>query len=173
MYDDYTTTTTAVEDVVIIAVAMLVWLAIMALAVIALWKIFTKAGEAGWKAIIPVYNLYILYKISWNTKMFFVNIGLIVATLILYCMTIARTTAFFGPPPLLLILTILSYLATYILMIMMYHHLSTAFGHGAGFTVGLVMINIVFIMILAFSPSEYVKGKPKTTQSSYYYYPDR
>ena len=24
--------------------------------VIANWKIFTKAGEAGWKSIIPIYN---------------------------------------------------------------------------------------------------------------------
>lgn len=173
MYDDYTTTTTTTLDVVITAVTMLIWLAVVVLAVIALWKIFTKAGEAGWKAIIPVYNLYILYKISWNVKMFFVNIALIVVTIILYCMTIVRTTAFFGPPPMLLILTLAAYIATYVMMIMMYHHLSKAFGHGAGFTVGLVLLNIVFIMILAFSPSEYVKGKPQSAQNSYYYYPDR
>ena len=30
----------------------------------AMWKIFTKAGEKGWKAIIPVYNMIILFKIS-------------------------------------------------------------------------------------------------------------
>ena len=32
--------------------------------IIALWKAFTKAGEAGWKAIIPIYNAYIMYKIA-------------------------------------------------------------------------------------------------------------
>lgn len=31
---------------------------------VALWKIFTKAGEAGWKSLIPIYNLYIMFKIS-------------------------------------------------------------------------------------------------------------
>ena len=31
--------------------------------VAALWRIFTKAGQAGWKAIIPIYNLYVILKI--------------------------------------------------------------------------------------------------------------
>lgn len=37
---------------------------IFAIAVIAgLWKVFTKAGEPGWAAIIPIYNLYVILKI--------------------------------------------------------------------------------------------------------------
>jgi len=31
-----------------------------------LWKIFTKAGHAGWKAIIPIYNFYIMLQIGEN-----------------------------------------------------------------------------------------------------------
>ena len=38
------------------------------LVVVASWHIFTKAGEPGWKSIIPIYNEYILYKISWKTQ---------------------------------------------------------------------------------------------------------
>ena len=33
------------------------------LTVIAGWKIFEKAGEKGWKSLIPIYNSYLLYKI--------------------------------------------------------------------------------------------------------------
>src|SRR6185312_11404554 len=36
---------------------------IIALTVAGLWKIFEKAGEKGWKALIPVYNYYIWLKI--------------------------------------------------------------------------------------------------------------
>lgn len=36
---------------------------IVVLSIIAMWKMFTKAGEAGWKAIIPIYNIYTLCKI--------------------------------------------------------------------------------------------------------------
>lgn len=39
----------------------LVWIV---LAIIALWKIFERAWEAGWLAIIPIVNVYIMYKIA-------------------------------------------------------------------------------------------------------------
>jgi len=29
-----------------------------------MWKVFTKAGEPGWGAIIPIYNVYLLLKIA-------------------------------------------------------------------------------------------------------------
>lgn len=32
--------------------------------VIASWKIYQKAGIAGWKSLVPVYNLYLIYKIA-------------------------------------------------------------------------------------------------------------
>ena len=40
-----------------------VWCIIFLIVIIAWWKIFEKAGQPGWKAIIPIYNLYILLKI--------------------------------------------------------------------------------------------------------------
>jgi hypothetical protein len=53
-----------------------VWLALAVLMIAALWKIFDKAGEPGWAAIIPVYNLYILLKIAgrpgWWILLFFI-----------------------------------------------------------------------------------------------------
>lgn len=39
------------------------WLAIVVLSIAGLWKVFTKAGEPGWAAIVPIYNIYILIKI--------------------------------------------------------------------------------------------------------------
>lgn len=40
------------------------WLAILAVMVIAYWKIFTKAGKPGWASIIPIYNTYVLLQIA-------------------------------------------------------------------------------------------------------------
>lgn len=31
-----------------------------------IWAVFSKAGHAGWKALIPLYNLYIMLKIGDN-----------------------------------------------------------------------------------------------------------
>src|ERR1700744_3698770 len=36
---------------------------IIVLTIAGLWKIFEKAGEKGWKALIPVYNYYVWLKI--------------------------------------------------------------------------------------------------------------
>lgn len=44
--------------------AMIVWLAIVVLMIAAMWKVFTKAGEPGWAAIVPIYNYYVLDKIA-------------------------------------------------------------------------------------------------------------
>ena len=41
-----------------------VWLAIVVLMIAALWKVFEKAGEPGWAAIVTIYNFYILLKIA-------------------------------------------------------------------------------------------------------------
>ena len=41
----------------------IVSLVITILVIVACWKIFTKAGEAGWKAIIPIYNMIVLCQI--------------------------------------------------------------------------------------------------------------
>jgi hypothetical protein len=46
------------------AVAVILYFAIIILAVVGLWKLFTKAGQPGWASIIPIYNTYILLKIA-------------------------------------------------------------------------------------------------------------
>lgn len=43
---------------------MLVYLAIAVIAIVALWKTFVKAGQPGWGAIIPIYNIYLILKIA-------------------------------------------------------------------------------------------------------------
>ncbi len=32
--------------------------------IVSLWKVFEKAGEAGWKSLIPFYNMWVLAEIS-------------------------------------------------------------------------------------------------------------
>jgi hypothetical protein len=43
-----------------------IWLLlfVFVLPIVALWRVFTKAGEAGWKAIIPIWNLIVLLRIA-------------------------------------------------------------------------------------------------------------
>jgi hypothetical protein len=43
---------------------MLVFLALAVVFIIGVWKVFEKAGQPGWAALIPIYNAYILLKIA-------------------------------------------------------------------------------------------------------------
>jgi hypothetical protein len=53
---------------------------------IAGYRVFKKAGEAGWKSLIPIYNLYIFLKIihrpSWWIVLYFVPLLNLVISLI-------------------------------------------------------------------------------------------
>jgi hypothetical protein len=42
---------------------VLVYLAIMAIWLIGMWKVFVKAGEPGWAVLVPIYNIIVLLKI--------------------------------------------------------------------------------------------------------------
>ena len=43
--------------------SMIVGLLIALFLIVAMWKVFTKAGQPGWACIIPIYNLYVWCKI--------------------------------------------------------------------------------------------------------------
>jgi hypothetical protein len=45
-------------------VVILIYVAIIVFMIIALWKVFEKAGQPGWGCLIPFYNLYLMLKIA-------------------------------------------------------------------------------------------------------------
>ena len=53
------------------AVYAIITLAISVLTLVAMWKLFVKAGRAGWKCLIPFYNTYCLYDIAWGNGWLF------------------------------------------------------------------------------------------------------
>ncbi len=40
-----------------------IYLAVIVLVIAGFWQVFTKAGEAGWKSIIPIWNIIVLLRI--------------------------------------------------------------------------------------------------------------
>jgi hypothetical protein len=45
-------------------VFLIIWLVVVVAAVAGLWKVFEKAGEPGWAALVPIYTSVTLVKIS-------------------------------------------------------------------------------------------------------------
>ena len=72
-----------------IAIGGVVYVAIIVFEIAALWQVFVKAGEAGWKAIIPIWNTLIILKIIgrhwWWIILFIIPIvNLIVWIIVVY-----------------------------------------------------------------------------------------
>jgi hypothetical protein len=71
----------------------LVYLALLVLVIAGMWKMFEKAGQPGWGAIVPIYNLYLLLKIAgrpgwWLILMFIPCVGFII--MIVVCLDVAK-----------------------------------------------------------------------------------
>jgi hypothetical protein len=52
--------------------ALVIWLAVVIVVVAGLWKVFEKAGQPGWAAIIPFYNIYVLTQIAGREILWFI-----------------------------------------------------------------------------------------------------
>src|ERR1044071_9361558 len=80
----------SVEPWVLIAL-FAVQLAMTALLIAAWWRIFEKAGEPGWAAIIPIYNALVILKIAgkplwWIVLMLFPLAGIVVGLIVLFAL---------------------------------------------------------------------------------------
>ena len=131
------------------------------------WRIFKIAGEPGWKCIIPIYNIYIMYKIV-NMKGWFWVILLtsIIGTTVIfldgcgYLLTEARPD-FASVDASAHIPTVIALIAMLVVSIwggIIYDwRTSKAFGHGVGFFIGMLFFQPIFWLIIGFGKSKYHK----------------
>lgn len=65
---------------------VLIGLVVAVFMIVALWKVFSKAGRPGWAAIIPIYNTYVLIKVAgrpgWWLVLYIVPIVNVVISII-------------------------------------------------------------------------------------------
>lgn len=99
--------------------------------VVGMWKTFSKAGQPGWAAIVPFYNLVVLFRIGGQS-------GWLALTWLLNFIPFIGGIAFLG--------------------ILIWNHINVSkrFGHGVGFALGLVFLAPIFWLILGFGSSKYV-----------------
>ena len=119
-----------------------------AITTFAYWLLFMKAGESGWKALIPIYSAYKMYDLIWKGGAYiFIFIISVVAAII---------STYLNDNILALIISEAMYLAVLIISIIAALKMSKAYGHGIGFAIGLILLPHVFLLILALGKSQYV-----------------
>ena len=82
------TVTYGAEQSTMSPLVLVFYLAVAILELVALWKIFAKAGQPGWAAIVPIYNFVVLFKVIkmdwWHLLIFmFVPFAAIVYSIII------------------------------------------------------------------------------------------
>ena len=133
----------------VLGTVLMIFLVIYVLLVIATWKIFKKAGEAGWKAIIPIYNGYILYKICGMKNWFWISLIVSVVVGIIKGAAGENKT-------ILNAVNIISGIFDIVVGIMLCNKMAKAFGKGIGYTLGLIFLPNIFTLILGFGSAEYI-----------------
>ena len=127
---------------VLILVGGLVWFFLSA---IGFYKMFAKAGVAGWKAFIPYYRSYIWFSLSWNTKIFwpylvtllvleFVKSDAVVASILLFAV----------------------FVVSVVIAIKLYIRVAKSYGKAKGWGVLLFFLPFIASLILGFGKAEYI-----------------
>lgn len=133
----------------IFAVVIAIALVTVIIRLICRWRIFTKAGEKGWKALIPVYNTYTEFVITWSGLQGILMFGALLVGRIISASCEPETIVYGIGSIISLYAAIVSLIQT--------HKLSLSFGRKFGFTLGLIFLNPIFMLILAFGKkSQYV-----------------
>ncbi len=112
---------------------LLLYVAGYALSTLPIWGVLKKAGPNGappWAGFVPVYNVMIILKMVGRPQKY----------------------AWFL---LLYLIPVLGWIALVVLSIIVLNDVSKTFGHGAGFTVGLVLLSVIFWYILWLGSSQY------------------
>ncbi len=74
----------------------IVYLAVMVLVVIGIFKVFIKAGQPGWAAIVPFYNQYVLTQIAGLEIIWFILLFIPVANIVAAFKIMCNVAAKFG-----------------------------------------------------------------------------
>lgn len=142
-YDYTVTTTEAGLFGIAFGTILLFSLAFWVVSVVALWKVFEKAGEKGWKALIPVYNFWVLCEIAGRPGWWALSF-------------------------LLAVIPFVGWIIPLIVWIIVALDIGKAFGKTTVFSVvALIIFSFIGLLILGFGDAKYHKpGSGKTPAPS-------
>lgn len=112
-------------------------------------KIFKKADERGWKAFIPIVNVYTRFKIAWSPKSFWIWF---------LAMVVSSIVPLFGDGLVVSLVSLVVSIIGIIYIIKLYFKFAKAFGKGAGTAVLLFFFPFIMSLVLGFGKAEYVRN---------------
>lgn len=117
------------------------------------WRVFSKAGEYGWKSLIPFYNEYVQYKFLKMKDLYWIFLILEFCTVPVSVVFASAENIFvtiFTAFILLLLVLAIAYID-----FTACSRLATSFGKGKKFRWGIFVFRFLFAAIIAFDKSEF------------------
>ncbi len=138
-------------DLVFTLICAALVVALVVLTEVSEWKIFKKAGEKGWKSLIPFYSIFISHHIVGMKHIWFV--------LEIAIWTFETIIAAFIEFPEWFELLFFIFTTVFTLVNAVIHtsKMCDCFGKGTAFKLGMFFVPYIFPMILAFGSAEYKK----------------
>ena len=121
---------------------------------IAKWKIFRRAGFAGWKCLIPFYGGYLTYKIGWRGKYYWYSVAMTVLMLANHVMIKPKGSLY------LTVLQAAIDFVTIALNIGIYPMLAVRFDYKLFFMIGSLLFTEAFLLFIAWGKHAY-SGNPE------------
>jgi len=90
---EYETTATQAGG---LGIAGIIYIALIVFMIVAMWKIFTKAGKPGWACLIPFYNIFVMIDIAGKPAWYFLMFFIPIANLIFAILIMAGVAQNFG-----------------------------------------------------------------------------
>lgn len=135
----------------IILVASLISIIISVIGIVGQWKMFKKAGDEGWKSLIPFYNTYTMCKLTGVNPwwiLIVVSIGLIQMPFSIFV------------PILSFIFSLFSCTVSIYFSVLLAVSVARSYGKDEGWAVGIFFLRPFFYLALGCGKSEYVGPKP-------------
>lgn len=145
------------------------------------WMLLEKAGENGWKILIPYYSEYTIFKIAKKRNLFWwqlvIGIVTVISAITLLTMSIFMIEAESEMSGLVtgcIINSVLIFILSIVLFVIKVKRsigLSKAFGQSTAFGVGILFIEPVFIAIIALNTNiQYVQGQSMLNDENAIFY---
>ncbi len=136
------------------------YMAVIVFMFICMWRIFTKMGRQGWEGIIPIYNMVVLLQTLKKPMIWLLWLLLPLAVMPFYlagaiAMATSGSAAAMGGFGLVALLFFAAAIVSLVFAIKLYNTLSVSFGYSVWFTLGLILLGVVFWGILAFDNNQF------------------
>lgn len=151
--------------IVFYLIIMLVSLVLGVLSLIATYRLYEKAGEEGWKSLIPVYNFFVLSRIITG-KYIFGTIYMVVA--LVYVIFYSIGAALQSVP--MILISLLFALPVYVMAGYMYYQMGKVYGKSTGWCVAMIFLSPILIIAMGFDKDTVYCGPLADNQYEQTYY---